>query len=164
MILLNVRCPLTVSGKMWYILEHSDGVETVSSRPRLFSRDRDIFLETEPRPRHRGPETEPRPRQGVPRRAETVRSRPSRDRDPLTNFQKSTALFHCGIVELKTRLLAPFDEVEEEKLLVYNNIQYTNDQVTEHSSTHSIFFKCPTFEDEQKNTNLYSRRYFANFA
>ena len=66
MILLNVRCPLTVSGKMWYILEHSDGVETVSSRPRLFSRDRDIFLETEPRPRHQGPETEPRPRHQGP--------------------------------------------------------------------------------------------------
>ena len=73
MILLNVRCPLTVSGKMWYILEHSDGVETVSSRPRLFSRDRDIFLETEPRPRHQGPETEPRPRH-----LQKV-SRPSRD-------------------------------------------------------------------------------------
>ena len=60
-----------------------------------------------------------------------------------------------------TCLLAPFDEVEEEKLYVYNSIQCTNDQVTEHSSTHSTFLKCPTFEDEQKNTNLNSRRKFA---
>ena len=36
-------------------------------------------------------------------------------------LKKSTVVFHCGIVELKTRLLAPFDEVEEEKLYVYNS-------------------------------------------
>jgi hypothetical protein len=111
---------------------------------RLFSRDR---AETETGGSRDRAETETG---GFRDRAETetVRSRDraetetwgpeteprQTERDIMEKFSNISVVFHSDIAKLKTRLLAPFV------------------QVIEHSSTHSTYLKCATFEDEQKNT------------